>query len=248
LVADVKPEIIYCLASASRGGQDPELVLPTFENDLQTAVNALAAAREYGCRRVIMSGSLEEPILGCKPKAPSSPYAAAKAAARLYGRMFHQLYSVPVVILRVFMTYVQGQKDHKIIPYTIQSMLKGLSPALASGTRLVDWIYVDDVIKALIAAATMPGAVGMEIDVGSGTLTAIREVVEHIRRLIQHAPEAGFGFLQDRANEEVQVADLEAAEKILGWTPSTSLSQGLSKTVEWYRDTRLSEAIAKRWN
>ena len=78
---------------------------------------------------------------------PSSPYAAAKAASGLYGLLFQHLYSVPVVMLRPFMTYGPGQKAHKVIPFTIQSMLKGKSPTLSSGTRPMDWIYVSDVIK-----------------------------------------------------------------------------------------------------
>jgi UDP-glucose 4-epimerase len=236
LVARIKPDIIYQLASASLGGQDLRFVLPTFESDLQTTVNTLAAACEVGCSRLIMTGSLEEPMPSCKPKAPGSPYAAAKAAALLYGRMFQQLYSVPVVILRPFMTYGPGQKEHKIIPYTIKSMLRGESPELASGTRLVDWVYVGDVIESFIAAATAPDAVGKDIDVGSGLLTSIREVVEQIQCLIPSAPNPRFGALHDRANEQVRVADLTGAEQILGWRPSTSLSQGLSSTITWYRE------------
>jgi UDP-glucose 4-epimerase len=235
LMARVNPDITYQLASASMGGQDPELVLPTFENDLRTTVNTLVAAREVGCRRVIITRSLDEPSTDCRTKAPSSPYAAAKAACGLYGRMFHQLYGVPVVMLRPFMTYGPGQKDHKLIPYTIQSMLKGQSPALASGTRSVDWVYVDDVITAFVAAATTPQAVGLEIDLGSGSLVAISAIVEQIRRLIPGAPDATFGSLPDRINEQARLADMKTAQAILHWKPITSLGSGLSRTIEWYR-------------
>src|SRR6185369_11091250 len=153
VIARINPDVIYQLASSSLGGQDLKFLLPSFENDLQTTVNTLLAACEVGCARVVMTGSLEEPVPSCKPNAPASPYAAAKAAASMYGRMFQQLYAVPVVSLRPFMTYGPGQKEHKIIPYTIKCMLRGESPALSSATRLVDWIYVDDVIDSFIAAA-----------------------------------------------------------------------------------------------
>jgi UDP-glucose 4-epimerase len=236
VVKRIKPDIIYQLASASLGGQDLRFVLPSFESDLQTSVNSLAAACEFGCSRFIMIGSLEEPLPTCKPKAPASPYAAAKAAASLYGRMFQQLYAVPIVILRPFMTYGPGQKEHKIIPYTINSMLRGESPALASGTRLVDWVYVNDVIDGFMAAATAPDAVGMDIDIGSGSLIPIREVVEQIQKLIPGSPSPRFGALRDRANEQVRVADLKSAEQILGWKPRTSLFEGLSETIAWYRE------------
>lgn len=235
LVGRVKPDVIYQLASASEGGQDPRFVLPAFENDLQTTVNTLMAARDAGCGRVITTGSLDEPLSNGKPGSPSSPYAAAKAAARLYARMFHQLYSVPVVILRPFMTYGPGQKSHKVIPYTIQSMLQGKAPSLGSGARSVDWIYVDDVITAFVEAAARPEAAGMEIDLGSGHLVTIREVVEQIRQLIPGAPEAEFGSLPDRSREQIRVADLATAKEVLGWGPTTSLRNGLEQTIEWYR-------------
>src|SRR5437868_470103 len=78
VIARIEPDIIYQLASASLGGQDLKFLLPSFASDLQTTVNTLLAACEAGCGRVIMTGSLEEPLPGCKPKSPSSPYAVAK--------------------------------------------------------------------------------------------------------------------------------------------------------------------------
>jgi nucleoside-diphosphate-sugar epimerase len=135
------------------------------------------------------------------------------------------------------MTYGPGQKEHKIIPHTIKSMLRGESPALSSGRRLVDWIYVDDVIDGFMKAGIAPEAVGMDIDIGSGSLTSIRAVVEEIHHLIPGAPKPGFGSLQDRAKEQVRVADLTLARQVLDWTPKTSLSDGLRQTVEWYKNS-----------
>jgi UDP-glucose 4-epimerase len=233
LVVRIRPDVIYQLASASIGAQDAKYVLPTFENDLRTTVNTLTVARETGCR-VIITRSLDEPEAGTA-SGPPSPYAAAKAASGLYGRMFHQLYSLPVVMLRPFMTYGPWQKNHKIVPYTIQSMLSGKPPELASGTRRLDWIYVSDVITAFLAAATRVEAVGKEIDLGTGSLVSIREVVEEIQRLIPGAPAANFGSLPDRANERIRIADMATAEETLGWRPVTSLTRGLSETIACHR-------------
>jgi len=235
LMFQVKPDVVYQLASASMGGQDPELVLATFENDLRTTVNVLLAARDSGCGRVIITRSLDEPNSNGSAQIPYSPYAAAKAASGLYGRMFHHLYRVPVVMLRPFMTYGPGQKDHKVIPYTIQSMLKGETPAIGSGNRRVDWIYVDDVITGFLAAGSRPEAVGMEIDLGSGTLVTVGEVVEQIGELIPKAPPPRFLSVPDRICEPTRLADLKAAKETLDWHPVTSLREGLSRTIEWYR-------------
>jgi nucleoside-diphosphate-sugar epimerase len=235
-VASIRPDIVYQLASDSQGGQESNFVLPTFENDLRSTVNTLLAAKACGCKRVILAASLEEPVLDGRPITISSPYAAAKAACTYYGLMFHQLYGVPVTMLRLFMTYGPGQKPYKLIPYTILSLLKGQPPKLSSGVRPVDWVYVQDVITAFIAAAVTPEAVGQIIDIGSGSLVPVREVVQEIHRLIPQSPKPLFGALPDRTVESVRSAETEAAARILDWKATTPLSKGLYETIQSYRE------------
>jgi UDP-glucose 4-epimerase len=180
--------------------------------------------------------SLEEPVLDGGPVQLSSPYAVAKACCTYYGLMFHQLYGVPVTMLRPFMTYGPGQKPYKLIPYTILSLLKAESPKLSSGVRPVDWVYVDDVITAFLKAAVQPEAVGARIDVGSGTLVPVREVAEQIQQLIPNSPPLLLGALPDRVTEMVRCAETETAARVLDWRATTPLAEGLQKTIEWYRE------------
>lgn len=235
LVSRIKPDVLYQLTSASQGGKEPGFVAETFENDLRTTVNLLSTAREVGCNRIIITGSLEEPCGPGYMLTPSSPYAASKAASVLYGKMFHQLYGVPVVILRPFMTYGPGQKDYKLIPYIINCLLRNKAPSVSSGNRPVDWVYVDDVIEAFVAAARTPEAIGQEIDLGSGVLVTIREVVDQIRRLVPGSPGPEFRAMSDRINEQVRTAETATARRVLAWSSSTSLPSGLSRTIDWYR-------------
>ena len=95
--------------------------------------------------------------------------------------MFQSLYGVSVVVPRVFIVYGPGQDDpKKLIPYVVSSLLRGESPKLSSGTRPVDWVYVDDVAEGLIAAA-LARDVTERVDLGSGTLVTVREIVEQAR-------------------------------------------------------------------
>jgi nucleoside-diphosphate-sugar epimerase len=233
VVSRVKPDVVYALTSASLGGQEAENVLPAFEDDLRAGVNTLLAAREAGCGRVILAQSMEEPEEG---GCPPSPYAAAKAACAGYARMFQRLYGLPVVMLRPFMTFGPGQKEHKVIPYVILSMLRGRTPLLKSAGRRVDWVYVDDVVEGFVAAATSGRATGREMDLGTGNLVAIREVVEEIERLLPECPRAEFGGIADREGEAERVAKTALAWEVLGWKASTPLREGLAATVAWYRD------------
>src|SRR5262249_34577232 len=146
---------------------------------------------------------------------------------RLYAEMFHSVYGLPVVLLRTFMTYGPWQKPYKLIPYVIQSLLKGQSPAVSSATRLVDWIYVDDVITAFVDAGINETAIGETIEVGSGTLVSIHELVDQIHRLIPGSPCPNYSPTSERAREVVRRADIQMAEQLLSWRPSTSLAEGL---------------------
>jgi nucleoside-diphosphate-sugar epimerase len=233
LVADVKPDLIFHLASHVSGSRDLSAIVPTLRANFLSTVNLLLAAAELGCSRFLLAGSLEEP--DDEEPIPVSPYAAAKFAGGAYAKMFHRLHGVPVVLLRIFMVYGPGQKDEtKLVPYVITSLLRGESPGLSNGTRPVDWVYVDDVVEALLAAAQTQSAVGETIDVGSGTLTPVREVVEQIVRLMRPSAGPRFGIVPERPNERIRVADSERTRAVLGWAPDTSLEDGLAATVDWY--------------
>jgi nucleoside-diphosphate-sugar epimerase len=235
LVDKTRPDIIYHLASCSLGGQDVQFVLPNFESDLRTTVNILLAAHASGCKRTILIASLEEPVLDGRPIKLSSSYAAAKVCGTFYGLLFNQIFGVSVTIVRPFMVYGPRQKAYKIIPYAIQSQLRGDSPRLSSGTRTVDWVYVEDVITAFIEAAIRPEAAGKIIDLGSGKLVSVRDAIEEIHRQIPGSPAPGFGALPDRMQEVVRCADTEMAWRILGWRASTSLTEGMARTIEHYQ-------------
>jgi nucleoside-diphosphate-sugar epimerase len=150
--------------------------------------------------------------------------------------MFHALYGLDVVILRVFMVYGPGQNDlQKLIPYAIQRLLRGESPKLSSGQREVDWIYVDDVVEGFLAAARANGVAGQTVDIGSGTLESIRAVVERLGRQINPTIPLHFGALTDRPLEQVRVADTKRSQAMIRWRPTVSLDDGLTRTVDFYR-------------
>lgn len=242
LLAAVKPEIVFHLASEVKGGRDLKLVMPTFNANLLSTVHLLVAATETGCRRIVTAGSLEEPDGQERAVIPSSPYAAAKAAASAYARMFHALYQTPVVLARIFMVYGPGQQDLlKLVPYVALSLLRGESPRLSKGERPVDWIFVEDVVEGLLTMGLAPGIDGRTLDLGSGELVTTRRIVEILGEIVDAGIPLQFGALPDRPMEQVRVADVAATDRVLGWKPGVPLRSGLEQTVEWYR-RRLGEA------
>lgn len=236
LLHTIKPDVIFHLASHVAGARELDLVQPTFQNNLLNTVNLLTVACEMGCRRIVLSGSLEEPDEGDPKAVPSSPYAVAKWAGSAYARMFHALYQLPVVILRLFMVYGPAQQDlRKLIPYVTLSLLRGETPKLSNGQRMVDWVYVDDAVTGFLAAARAAKVEGTTIDVGSGELVSVRTVVEHLVRLVNPKIVPIFGALPERPFEQIRVADTKRSQAMMGWVPTISLEEGLRRTVDWYK-------------
>lgn len=233
LVASVEPELVFHLAGWVKGARDADLVLPALEGNLLGTVHLLSALERTGCRRFVQAGSLEEPTLG-EGEAPSSPYAASKAAATAYCLLFRELYGLPVTLARIFMVYGPGPQDeNKLVPYVTLEQLRGRAPQLSSGTRLVDWIYVEDVAEGLLHMALAEGVEGRQIDLGTGELHSVAHVAQTLAALVGGtAPQ--LGARADRALEQVRRADVAATRAALDWAPPTSLEEGLRHTVDWF--------------
>jgi nucleoside-diphosphate-sugar epimerase len=237
IVGQARPEVIFHLASHVKGAPGLEHVLPTFQSNLQSTVNLLTVAADTSCRRVILTGSLAEPEVEKGETFPSAPYAAAKWASSGYARMFHALYKLPVLIARVFMVYGPAQIDlTKLIPYVTLSLLQGKPPKISSGERLVDWIYVSDVVNGFLALAQASDVDGATLDLGSGSLVSIREIVKQLAMSIGNGVKPEFGALPDRPLEPTRIAKTAETFARIGWKPQVSLQEGLRRTVDWYRE------------
>lgn len=236
IVESARPEVVFHLAGEVSGSRDVSRVIPMLRANLLSAMGLLVAAAERGGPRLVLAGSLEEGEPDGTWPVPASPYAASKLAAGLYARMFHALYGAAVVWLRLFMVYGPAQPDAtKLIPFVTRSLLRGEAPGVSSGRRRVDWVYVDDVVEALVRAATIEGIEGRGVDVGSGRLVSVLSVVEELARLVGNGVSPRVGAVPDRPLEVERAADVASAEAVLGWRARTSLEEGLRRTVEWYR-------------
>jgi len=230
------PDVVFHLSGHVTGSQTLADVEPTFSRNLVSTVHLLTAAAERARNRIVLAGSMHEPEGEYADATPVSPYAASKWACTSYARMFHRLYQLPVIIARPMMVYGPGQWDRtKLLPHVITSLLSGVSPAVSSGTRALDWVFIDDVVTGLTTLAMTPSAYGHAIDLGSGTLTSIREIVEQVANIIGWISPIEFGTVPDRPFEQPRRARLQETRQMIGWTAATPLSAGLLKTVDYWR-------------
>lgn len=236
LFREIRPDYICHLASEVTGSRELSMVQPTLNANLISTVNLLVSATEYGCKRFVAAGSLEEPDAGDNQPIPSSPYAASKLASSNYVRMFKALYDTPAALARIFMVYGPAQRDlRKLVPYVILSLLDGREPELSNGNRQVDWIYVEDVVDGLLKMLLAPDIDGETIDLGTSLYTTTGEVANIIHNLVDSDAGLKIGALPERPMEQVRAANIIDTQIQIGWQPGITLEEGLDRTINWYR-------------
>ena len=200
----------------------------------------LLAAQRFGAR-LIYCGSCFEYGSGAAWSedalpAPTSEYGAAKAAGWLLARAFAHRTGLEVVSLRPFTMYGPREPTDRLVPSVVRHALAGLPIDLTPGDQVRDFVYVEDVADAFVAASTTDAAVGGTFNVCSGNAVTVRDVVQRIIRSTGSTAPARFGALAYRSTErQVLSGDTSRAERILGWRARVSLDEGLARTIDWYR-------------
>jgi UDP-glucose 4-epimerase len=229
----------------------PESVLyPREYNQVNVGgtVTLMEAMRDVGVRRVIFisSGAIygeqqNQPLKESATPAPRSPYAVSKLAAEYYIRTIGTLWGLETVCLRVFNAFGPGQilppVHAPVIPnFLRQAALNGTLVVHGDGNQTRDYVYVDDVINAMITAATAQKIDQEIINLGSGSETTIRELVRLVVEVTGGRPEVVYNPRNDRGPSRM-CADLTLARELLGYQPKTSLEDGLR--ITYTQDSRL---------
>ncbi len=177
------------------------------------------------------------------PYAPSSPYAASKAASDHLARAAHRTFGLPVTITNCSNNYGPRQYPEKLIPVVITSALAGRPiPVYGDGRQVRDWLHVDDHCAA-VWRVLEAGTPGRTYNVGGEAEVENRDLVARLCALLDRlAPDRGpvpHGSLvtsvTDRPGHDRRYAvDVGRIRSELGWAPAHSLAEGLEETVAWY--------------
>ena len=222
----------------------PESVLfPRDYNDVNVGgtVSLLEAMRAVGVKRIVLASSgtvygdqSYQPLKEEMPPNPLVPYAVTKIAAEHYVFTLGRLYGIEAIALRIFNAYGPGQplpvSYAPVIPQFLRQILDGGSVVVhGDGSQTRDFVYIDDVVEALVAAATSD-AVGKIINVGSGQETSINELISILEEVtgrsahVLYNPQANPGVAR-------MVADLSRAAQWLNYTPRVSLHEGIRRML-----------------
>jgi len=181
-------------------------------------------------------GSATSPQKESVREAAISPYSVAKVAGTHLVQALARTESFPGVIIRPFLTYGPGQDLNRFIPQVITGCIKDKTFPTSEGKQLRDFCYVNDVVEGMLLAAKTQSAIGEVINVASGHPVTVKNIIETIVEIIGKG-EPVWGAVSYRQGENMELyADINKANKILNWSPKTSLNDGLSKTIKYYEN------------
>lgn len=207
-------------------------------------LNVLTAARDAGVKRVVYASSAaiygEDPTLPkCESMTPMplSPYAVTKLTGEHYLRVFSDLYGLETVALRYFNVFGPRQdpsSEYSGVIAIFADIISGRRVPVVHGDGLQsrDFIFVGDVVEANMLACHVEGIGGEVFNIGRGRSSTILDVIDSLSSLVGSEMAPVFG--ERRAGDiRHSLSDISKAERVLGFHPSVSLSEGLAGLLEW---------------
>ena len=231
------------MASVPRSMREPDLCHAWCTT---STVNLLQASAAANVRRFVLastSAAYGDSTFVSKrevdPSAPLSPYAAAKLASESYCQAFYRGFGLETVILRYFNVFGPRQDPQSeysaVIPRFVSMILSGQRPIIyGDGEQSRDFVFVDDIVRANMLAATVSGAAGGTFNIGRGERTTLLELLTNLRDILGQSIEpihepARAGDVRD------SLADITEARTRLRFEPQVTIAEGLRRSVDYYR-------------
>jgi len=245
--AQARPEAVFHLAAqidVRKSVDDPAFDALT---NVGGTINVLRAAKEAGAQRVLnvstggaIYGETETiPTPETVEPLPEAPYGQSKFCAERYCGLYARLFGLPTVTVRLGNVYGPRQDplgEAGVIAIFCGRLMSGERPTIyGSGEQTRDYVYVGDVVAALLAALERPEATG-ELNVGTGRENSVLDIA---RELAVYAAD-GADFTPELAAArpgelDRSCLDVLRAAEVLGWRAEVQLGEGLRRTVEWAR-------------
>jgi UDP-glucose 4-epimerase len=230
---------------AARVSVQESVLYPREYNDTNVGgtVSLVEAIRDVGVKRVVLASSATvygpqpvQPVPEIAWPHPEVPYAVSKLAAEYYIFALGALNQIETVALRIFNAYGPGQQippvNAPVAPLFMKNILSGASIVVTGdGSQSRDFVYIDDVVRALASAATAPSVDRRVINVGSGEETSLNRLIATLEQVTGRRAEVIYNPVETGGIRRL-VADVTTAEAVLEYTPRVSLEEGLGLLME----------------
>lgn len=243
-----QPEIIYHLAAQTEVRVSLQKPVLDGQSNILGSINLLAAGAEAGVRKIIYASSAAVygnprslPINEHHPVAPLSFYGVSKYVPEMYLQLFSQLYGLEYTVLRYANVYgprQNSQGEGGVIAIFSARIAAGLQPVIfGDGEQTRDFIYVDDVVAANLAALERGNQ--QTINISSKTRTSLNELLQVYRQILQH--EVSASYTGGRPGDIMHSClDNQLAQNTLAWKPAYDLMQGITTTLTYFRNNPLA--------
>jgi dTDP-glucose 4,6-dehydratase len=217
-----------------------------FETNVLGTLNVVESALRAGVRRVVHTSTSEVygtaqsvPMGERHPLEAQSPYAASKVGADKLTDAYVRSHGLPAVIVRPFNTYGPRQSSRAVVPTIVTQALAGDYVRLGELDTRRDLTFVSDTVSGFIAAAASDEALGRTVHLGTGQDASVREIVTLVGEIVGRDLTVDVDAHRLRPpDSEVQrlLSDPALARRLIGWSPTVGLREGLARTVDWIAD------------
>ena len=220
-------------------------------------LNCLEAARHAGVRRFVFAsssaplGAVEPPLHEDKAPRPASPYGASKLAGEGYCSAYWQSFGLETVALRFGNVYGPGsERKTSVVAAFIRRALAGERlEVFGDGSQTRDFIFVDDLVRAVLRAAQAPGIGGEVFQIATARETTVADMARLVVEVMAEAglPRVTVRHAAPRAGDAHRsYADTAKAERLLGWRATTPLEEGLRRVLRWFQERAAGPEAAGR--
>ena len=218
------------------------------DTNIKGTLNIVQAAKDLQIERVLVTSTSEVygtaqyvPIDENHPRQSQSPYSASKIGADCIADSFYRSFGLPLTIVRPFNTYGPRQSGRAVIPTVITQLLNGMEEIkLGDVIPTRDLLFVKDTVKGFVEIAKSDSLIGQDCNIATQSEISVKDLAQELIRQIN--PNAKIITDQERMRpEKSEVFRLYGSNKKIlkntNWKPSYDLSQGLSETINWFKNS-----------
>lgn len=242
VVKEIHPDYVFHLASygVNSAHADYEKAVRT---NVLGSVNIINAVIGSGCQKFINMGTCSE--YGNRETdedtipVPINIYGSTKAATTLILHQIAKENDLPIVTMRPFGVFGEGEEPHKIFSYVILNLLRGKNMPLTPCEQSRDYCHVENIIDALLLTCEKTNITNEIFNVASGESHPLRYYIDLIYKISGTDKKPIYGEMPYRKNELWDPrADTDKIKAMLGWKIKIPLEEGIARTIEWYQQNR----------
>lgn len=224
-------------------------VSTTYKNDFEVqsknikySLECLRLAQELNSKKVIYTGSVseyaydKEPVNGKNKPCPSDMYSACKSSIRIICDLYAKQNNIDFIWVLITSIYGPGRVDNNIITYSIKAFLNKERPQYTMLEQLWDYIYIDDLIRALVCVGYR-GKAGSAYAIGSGQVMQLKQYITILKDSINPELSMGIGEVPYKTkNVDNSIVDITELQRDTGFKADIDFYEGIKRTIAYFKE------------